>query len=345
LTPGVHGRSRIRKKLLLAVMAALVCGVFGCTQMRDFAAPELNVGGEWRDLLVDLRVFEAQIGFRPTRNFLALASEQKAFPFCGRASRLHLPWSYEDPAIEWRDAASEEQCREDAEGLDVFYGSTEALGEVGSPVTPAMLTGRFDRFVYLVIHEDCHDQFNLPFGIEEALCDAITYRAMAAFAAEKFRWYSPENRAVRSYAASQSKAARVTIEQYERLAALYARYGRREVSEAVLLRERAALFVQAERALAIGPGLMNNVVLANHMTYSRHYPFLDTVFEAYGGELAPAIAFFKRADAAKPGREEVLERRAIAEPKSVEAIRAYEEAVLESIAARLAAERPQRTRN
>jgi len=313
--------------------------VGGCTQLWQSASPGVQVNEHWRELLTDLRAFEARIGFRPTRNFLAVATEQKGFPFCGRAPQLVLPYSYQDPVIEWRNAGSEAQCRENSAGLDVFYGSSEALGEVGSPVTPSMLTSSLDRFVYLVIHEDCHDQFDLPYGIEEALCDAITYRAMAMFAAEKFRWYAPENRVVRAYAAKQSRLARVTIEQYERVAALHARHERGEITAETLLRERAVLFARAERALAIEKGKLNNVVLANHMTYSRHYPALDAVLDAFGSDLGAAVAFLKRADAAKPPLDQVLRAQSIADPKSLAAVRAWEAAVMASIAHALAAER------
>jgi hypothetical protein len=73
----------------------------------------------------------------------------------------------------------------------------EAVGEVGVPVTTALLEGKLDRFLYLVIHEDCHDQFEFPYGFEEALCNLIAYQGMKAFSTRQYGPWSRTNFAVR----------------------------------------------------------------------------------------------------------------------------------------------------
>lgn len=324
----------------LVVGALLVALTAGCAQMRELVSPSApGVTDEWAALLNETRAFERRIGFTDTDNFTDLAQEQEAFPFCGYASRLTLPYSYEDPAITWLDTATEAECRARGPDADVYFNAVEAWGEVGTPVTPSMIANKLDRFLYLVIHEDCHDQFDLPYGIEEALCDLITYKGMAVFTGEKYGSYAREDRAIRRYAEAQSRLTRATIGYYEQLATLYARYDRREIPSDALLRERTVIFRNAQKPLAWNQGDLNNVGIANSMTYSRHYPFLESVYDALGRDLARTVAFFRQVDKVKPSSAAVMQRNRIANKNSVEYIRAYEAAVVETIRRELAANR------
>ncbi len=325
-----------KRPSLCGVAAGLVLAmqIAGCGPLGELLNPPApGVMEEWPGLLSEIRAFERGLGFTPTANFAALAKEQAEFPFCGIASRLILPYSYEDPAITWLDAGTEQECRARGEGYDVYYGAVEAWGESSTPVTPAMINGRLDRFIYLVIHEDCHDQFDLPYGVEEALCNLITYKAMAAFTAEKFGSSAREHRAVQRYAETQSENTRATIANYESMAQLYAGFERREISVDALLRGRGELLQAAATQLAWTRGDPGNVRLASHMTYSRHYPLLENVFNTLGRDTARTVEFFRRADAAKPPREAIIARYG---DSGVDAIRAYETAVMTSISAALA---------
>ena len=315
----------------LVVVLLLVALAAGCAQLRELITPAPGVTGEWVELLKEIRAYERRIGFADTDNFIGLSREHDTFPVCGYASRLTLPYSYQDPAIKWLDSATEVQCLSYGPGADVYFTTVEAWGEVATPATTAMITGKLDRFIYLVIHEDCHDQFELPYGIEEALCDLIAHKGMAAFAKGKYGSYAREDRAVRRYAETQSRLTRATITHYERLATLYARHERKEIPSDMLLRERAAFFKNAQKPLAWSKGELNNVSLATHMTYSRHYPFLESVFDALGRDLARTVAFFRHVDKIKPTRVAVMQRHRIAEENSMEFIRAYEAAVVETI--------------
>jgi len=319
-----------------AVLAILVVG---CTQLGGFFAPTAPyVSGEWAELLNEVRAYERRIGFVDTDNFADLTQDYDAFYFCGVASPLVLPYSYEDPAITWTEPESEEECSEQAsKDTDVYYGASEALGEVGTPVTPSMIANKLDRFLYLVMHEDCHDQFNLPVGIEEALCDVITYKGIAEFARSRFGVISGEHRAILHYAEAQSKIALATIAYYTRLETLYARHARGEITVGALLHERAAIFRAAKKPLALTDGELNNVALANDMTYSRHYPYLETVFDALGRDLPRTITFFRRIDKIKPAPGSVAQKYRVEEGR-VEFVRAYEAEVVDTIRSALEAE-------
>ena len=83
-------------------------------------------------------------------------------------------------------------------------------------------------------------------------------------------------------------------------------------------------------------GSLNNVGMANEMSYSRHYPLLESVYDALGRDLARTVEFFRRVDAIKPSPNEVMKKRGIAAQDSVEFIRAYEAAVVGTIERALA---------
>jgi hypothetical protein len=322
-----------RRNWLRFTAAVLLAAVLaGCGQLRELITPGAPaMSGEWAVLLDEIHAFERTIGFDATANFTDFVKDHPAYPICGHASRLVLPWSYEDPAIEWRDTESESECRARAPDDDIFFRRLEALGESETPVTSAMLAGKLDRFVYLVIHEDCHDQFALPYGIEEALCDFVTHKAMIAFAEQKYPAGTREQRSIRRYAETQASLVRATIDWYGRLEALYARYQRREIAPDALLRERAALFSIAEQPLGFGRGELNNVSLASNMTYSRHYPLMEFAFDASARDLARTVALFKKVDAAKPQAPMAQKQQYIADQRSVEFLRANENAIADAI--------------
>ena len=315
-------------------LAALLVVAAGCTFLRDavtrLPGPRLYEKGA---ILIDgLRAFEQRIGFKETDNFLDLDNATESYPFCGTVSRLYLPYSYEDPAIRWIDAETEAECLKLAGAdADTYFGQTEAVGEQGTPVTGAMMAGSLVRFVYLVFHEDCHDQFDLPQGIEEALCNVITYNAMVAYAGDRTQSNALERAAMRRYAQRESGRTRQAKAFYEQLEGLYARHYRNELSAQALLDERARLFARAERALAWEKGSLNNVGIANDMTYSRHFPYLEQVFDALGRDLARTVEFFRKVDAAKPARASIVKRHGLKNDRGVEFVRAYEAAVLELV--------------
>jgi hypothetical protein len=87
-------------------------------------------------------------------------------------------------------------------------------------------------------------------------------------------------------------------------------------------------------------GPLNNVILASHMTYSRHYGFLESVLDAHRGDLARTVAFFKHVDRIKPSPATVMRQQRIAAEESAEFIRAYEQAVIDTIRKALATEGP-----
>ena len=85
--------------------------------------------------------------------------------------------------------------------------------------------------------------------------------------------------------------------------------------------------------------MLNNVGIANDMTYSRHFPILDNVFIALDRDLARTVAFFRQVDAKKPSRASVVKRYGLKSDRGVEFIRANEMAVVQLIEQMLAQEK------
>jgi len=343
----VHGGNRLKngpefrhlafRLALLLFLATLG----GCTLMQDAATrlPGPRLYEKGAAIIDGIRTFEQRIGFRETKNFQDLDKETESYPFCGFVSSLQLPYSYEDPAIRWVDIPTEEDCRRLAgPGADMYFGQTEAIGEQGTPVTTAMMSRSLVRFVYLVFHEDCHDQFDLPFGIEEPLCNVIAYHAMDRYAGEKERFSALERVALKRYAVREPERTRQAKAYYEQLEMLYARHVRKEIPATALLEERARIFARAGRELAWEQGMLNNVGIANDMTYSRHYPMLESVFIALNRDLARTVAFFRQVDTRKPSRAAVMKRHGLKSDKDLEFIRAYEVAIVQLIEQMLAQE-------
>lgn len=318
-----------RLAVWLAGFSLLVAA--GCVLVRDAKIPK-----EWEPLLAEIRTFERRIGFGGSEAFIEFSEEDGGYPFCGQVSRLYLPYSYEDPEIRWLDVETEQECRAVGEGTDVYFGTVEALGEVGAAVTSEMLGVPLHRFIYLVIHEDCHEQFAFPYGIEEALCNLLAYKGMAAFGSEKYGLVSRENVAIQRYASVETGRTRTVKALYEELAGHYTRYERREISSDALLKERARILSRAERALRWKRGSLNNVGMANEMTYSRHYPLFESVHDALGGDLGRTVAYFKRVDEIKPSPREVMKRHRIVSDQGLAYVRAYEAAIVETIEKTLA---------
>jgi hypothetical protein len=313
-----------------SVVLALVLVACSRLERAGEAPVEPRSTGEVEALVATLRAFEHRIGFRETRNFQQFSAEREAFPFCGTTSRVYLPYSYEDPAIRWYNVSSEAECRALELSVDAYFGESEALGESATPITPAMLAAPLSRLIYVVLHEDCHDQFDLPYGVEEPLCNILAYDAVRLFAAEQYGRLRPEYYVANRFASHGSRYTRATIRFYRQLATLYARHEKLNSPFDAVVRERDAILKRAGRALGWEDGAMNNVLLANAMTYSRHYPFLEDVFDALGRDIGRAVAFFRRVDAARPSAAEVMREHGLSSEKSVDFLRAYEASVVQT---------------
>jgi len=328
-----------RSAAWLLATAVIVTLVAGPTRIEKWIFPPPDVPYEWNALLADLRAFEQRMGFRATANFKMDPQRQSDHTICGYVPRFQLPYSYQDSIIRWANADNAEECEAGANGDDVYFAQTEAIGEVATPMTQGISRGKLDRFLYLIIHEDCHDQFDFPYGFEESLCNLLGYRGMAAFALERYRALTAERHAARTYAKTQERETHAVVQYYRQVEELYARHARGEIADAAVMIERKRLFSAAERSFGWDHRTLNNVALASEMTYSRHYPLQQRVHEALDEDLAQTVAFFKRVDRQKPSPETVMAQQQLDSTKDVRFVRAYEAAIVEAVNHQLAERR------
>ena len=339
-------------RLLIRVLAglmllAVLLGLLYWLQRDDVAPPPPkppvitpDLLTEWQAIVRDLRVFQRTFGFRETRNFQSVSTKVVENRFCGIVSKRYLPYSYEDPAVSWYEDLPQEECVPEHRGQDVYFGTREVLGEVATPVTQSMLHGSLDRFAYLVIHEDCHDQFKQPYGIEEALCDVIAHEAMKRYARQPPRASQPAWQTLVTYAVHQTALSKETAAQFERVQAFFDETKKARLSDRRFLEQRAFLFAEVERKIEWKPGDANNVTLAEAITYSRHYDRLEKIYVRLGSDLAAFVSHFQQLDTALAGIRRALRRKGLTESRGAAYLRAYENAILDLAEQKLPAEKP-----
>ncbi len=318
--------------ILIAIVVAMVwlsfrseIGTKPSTSVPDYAPDPRK---EWQSIVKDLRAFQKTFGFRKTSNFRTVSEQIVENKFCGIVSKRYLPYSYEDPEIYWYEDQLEEMCRNKHHEQDVYFGTREILGEVASPVTQSMLNSGLDRFVYLVIHEDCHDQFRQPYGIEEALCDVITHQAMKRYARQEPRGSQAIWQTLVLYADHEIVSSRVTALQFERVRKFFDDSNKNQMSARKFLERRAILFADVERKIGWKPGEANNVTLAEAVTYSRHYSRLEKIYVRLGGDLAAFVTHFKQLDPELAGIRRDLRRKGVTISQGAVYLNAYENAIL-----------------
>jgi hypothetical protein len=211
------------------------------------------------------------------------------------------------------------------------------MAGLGTPVTGKMLIAPLARFLYVAIHEDCHEQFALPGGIEEALCNALAYAGMEQIARERFNDSPVEYRAISEFTSSGAARAEFMVGLYEELAAVYARHQSALISEETLLEQRAEIFSNAAQRLERSRAALNNIWLATAVTYGRHYRLMRRVIDAFDGDLAQAVAFFRRVDSAKLDRPSFAAKHGCGGEDNIAFVRAYEAAIVAVIERSLAA--------
>jgi hypothetical protein len=154
---------------------------------------------------------------------------------------------------------------------------------------------------------------------------------MEQIARERFRDEPDDHSSIISYVRAGAARAEFTSALYEELAALYVQHDSALISLETLLRERAEIFRTAERRLARPEGTLNNVWLATAVTYSRHYRLMQRALDAFDGDLAQTVRFFRRVDSAKPDRTSVAAKHGYASEGAVAFLRAYEAAIVDII--------------
>mgnify|MGYP001591329605 FL=1 len=303
-------------------------------------------------LIQEMKAFEAQNGFAPTNNFLEYDPDVQNYPQCYSAPKSYLPYSYMDPAIAGSaGAGTEQECDAFSMGRDWYFYASEAVAGIGgTPITPAMVESPLDRFMYLVFHEDCHEQIlGLARGINEAACDIIAMEMMIKFAEEKFGIGSRENNLAKNYLTCYQEKSRIVNEASERLFLLYEDYARKKVTKKDLLLKRAAIFREIDEKFTevrrndpteyYRQIIFNNASLGFLLTYTRNQTLIEKVFDRLGHNLPQIVSFLRQVTKLQPGDEAIVEQYKLQDNFGVKFIRAEEAEMIKIINA-LAEKKP-----
>ena len=282
------------KKLLVVFMVLLFLPVSGSDLINPHVASDEEQVRRL-ELIGKIKAFEKTLGFKETDNFRYYSETTEAFDYHYFTSRTALPYSFEDPLLQW-GVGSSESVSIDRKKYDVFYYSVEAVAGVKTPVTRSLLKAPLPRFIHVIFHEDWHEQIDLPNGIEEPAAEVIGYGAALLFAGEEFGRDSAVYRTLEAQYENKLKESMVYDRYHHLLDTLYMAFQSGEIAEAQTLSGKTGLLASLgddlEQIWGAQPDQLNNAYLAFQITYSRHFPLMYELYSATGPDLAKTIEIF-----------------------------------------------------
>ena len=287
---------RLRKALLILCITLLIL-VPGCTVLRPHS--ELTDTQTYRlQLVQEIKAFEKELGFEETDNFKFYSDELEAYHYYFYTPKTVLPYSLDDPALQY-DIGKRESALIDLESYDVFFYSIEALAEIKTPITKSLLRAPLSRFIHIIFHEDWHEQMASTLGIEEPCAEVVSYPAAMLFTEEKFGQDSAVYQTLKEEFDNKLKESKVYQQYYEDLEFLYSRFHSGKISENETLSRKARLleFMGNELKDIWGgkPLQLNNAFIAFQMTYFRYLPLMYQVYSATNFDLLKTMAIFRSA--------------------------------------------------
>ena len=277
-------------KLLLIVLSglfALAVVVSACKP----AATSLSEN-ERLELVKEIKAFQKKLGFDPTENFASYSDKKEDYDYYFYAPVADLPYSLDDPALKYGEGTAQTSSL-DTRKYDVFYYSIPALADISTPITKSLLESPLHRFIFIVFHEDWHEQIKSPLGIEEASGELMGYVSSLLFTEERFGRDSEVYATLDRELTNKLKESRVFQSYYEKLAALYAEHRSGKVTEAETLSRKSQLIRSLDDDIYGVWGKrrdqLNNAFIAFQMTYYRHLNLMHDVFSASNSDIMVTI--------------------------------------------------------
>lgn len=248
------------------------------------------------ELVREIKDFEKRLGFAETENFLTTSEETEAYDYYFYAPSLELPYSLDDPALQF-GTGTRETISFDPDQYDAYFYSIPALAGIKTPVTKSLLEAPLYRFIHIIFHEDWQEGLDLPLGIAEPSAELVGYAASTLFAEEKFGRDSELYRTIQRQFENRLRESEVYRDYYEKLSDLYAQYHAGEISRQEALIKKARLLEAMGRELhqiwGGRPDQLNNAFIAFQMTYLRYFPLMYEVFSATGFDLGRTMAILR----------------------------------------------------
>jgi|GEM_PF-3176618 len=247
------------------------------------------------------RFGEQELRFKRFVNFQRYSNDNTVY-FCVRlAPKGKLSYDYVQGEIKSTVHETLQEAREVAEQNkethDAYVYRLDAVAG-GYPLTNAFVELDKPRQVFLVLHEDWHDNIDFSLSLEEATGNVIGY----AGAIEFFKQYAKDpvsaKKAERDARWALAKA-KVVVKFYQRLEKLYARKG---IEDSVREYAREELFKEAKKecaeidkktGLTLSNLEFNNATLSTWMTYDRYFDLAWRVYLGTGKNLKKTVAIFR----------------------------------------------------
>lgn len=279
-------------KLLLIVLSWLFALAVVVSACKPAATSTSLSENERLELVKEIKAFQKKLGFDPTENFASYSDKKEAYDYYFYAPVADLPYSLDDPALKYGEGTARTSSI-DTRKYDVFYYSIPALAGISTPITKSLLESPLHRFIFIVFHEDWHEQIKSPLGIEEASGELMGYVSSLLFTEERFGRDSEVYATLDRELTNKLKESRVFQSYYEKLAALYAENRSGKVTEAETLSRKSQLIRSLDDDIYGVWGKrrdqLNNAFISFQMTYFRHLNLMHDVFSASNSDIMATI--------------------------------------------------------
>ena len=279
-------------KLLLIVLSWLFALAVVVSACKPAATSTSLSENERLELVKEIKAFQKKLGFDPTENFASYSDKKEAYDYYFYAPVADLPYSLDDPTLKYGEGTARTSSI-DTRKYDVFYYSIPALAGISTPITKSLLESPLHRFIFIVFHEDWHEQIKSPLGIEEASGELMGYVSSLLFTEERFGRDSEVYATLDRELTNKLKESRVFQSYYEKLAALYAEHRSGKVTEAETLSRKSQLIRSLDDDIYGVWGKrrdqLNNAFISFQMTYYRHLNLMHDVFSASNSDIMVTI--------------------------------------------------------
>lgn len=309
-----------KMNILLLLLTIFIFSAYAYAEKNEIKRddPLYSVYKERMILVNEIKKFEEKIGFQPTNNFLDY-SDITGYPGCFIAPKWKLIYSIEDKDFDFREDLNEEKCLAlNSQNTETFFYEREAIAEIGgTPVSYSLLKTPIQRFIFVILHEDFHEQLDFSPGIEEAAGTVFALEAAKVFAKEKFGENSNEYEVTKNYVEFWYAFAKEINSTYSELEIIYRHQNSIPTDEFELRRTRIIERLKNRRRdlleiynIQIQKNLppLNGAYIGFLMTYMRHFVFMHDIFSGLDNDLKNFFSLFKTVDFIKPSRGEVEEK-------------------------------------
>ena len=257
-----------------------------------FSKKEINA----LDLLKQVKKFEKTIGLKETKNFQKFEKNNTFYTDLFYQEKTKIPFSYLHPDLKYRPVNHEKlddalnnlnsflKEKITSSRYDLFLYNSEAKAN-GTRITKRLLNSEKERLIYVVIHEDWHDNAALPSHIEEASGDLIGYVGMWKFLGVK-------DKGIEILLKERLRRAEAINRFYKEFDCLALRYSFGRIDKRMFKSEKEKI-ISHLKDNAYFPNFSSMTKFSFFHTYTYYFPLMCELFRSLGFNLNKFIAVLK----------------------------------------------------